>query len=47
MSILASTEKPLLDSEKCLFDWCKEGNKEKLSQLLKKDEVDRRDESVS
>jgi ankyrin repeat protein len=42
--VLARTEENLKDEEKSLFDWCKEGNVEKIRELLNPDNINHQDE---
>jgi hypothetical protein len=44
VSVLARTEENLKDEEKSLFDWCKEGNVEKIRELLNPDNINHQDE---
>ena len=44
--MLARTEENLKDEEKSLFDWCKEGNVEKIRELLNPDNINHQDEDV-
>jgi hypothetical protein len=46
VSVLARTEENLKDEEKSLFDWCKEGNVEKIRELLNPDNINHQDEDV-
>ena len=46
MSILARSEAELSDDAKTLFDWCKEGNVNKVDAFIDGHDINTRDENV-
>ena len=46
VSTLMKDEEVIPDQEKSLFDWCKEGNGERLAAMLDREQVNDKDEEV-
>ena len=46
VSRMVNTEEDLPDNEKTIFDWCKEGRKDRLQNLLSPDNINTKDNQV-